>query len=326
MTTDEKKETTEVVTRVEESSVCRGVIEISGLRKSYRRLRKPPTIAVDHLDLAVPEGGVFGFLGPNGSGKTTTIRCLLGLVRPTSGELRMLGRSVPSDLRFVMPSIGSVVESAAFLPTMSAREQVRLLAAVDGIPAKRADDALEAVGLGPRAGEAVKRYSLGMRQRLALAVALVKDPALIILDEPANGLDPAGMRDIRQLLRRLGDEGRTIFLSSHLLGEIEQTCDRVAILRQGRCVLTASVAELLHDRRGAWLLKVPAEHDSEAIAILQGIGLQSERVGTHLRLRNVEGPVISQTLGQAGIWLSELRQEESRLEDLFLELTEAVPA
>lgn len=269
---------------------------------------------------------MFGFLGPNGSGKTTTIRCLLGLVRPTAGELRMLGRSVPSDLRFVMSSIGSVVESAAFLPAMSAREQVRLLAAIDGIPAQRADDALEAVGLGPRSGEAVKRYSLGMRQRLALAVALVKEPALIILDEPANGLDPAGMRDIRQLLRRLGDEGRTVFLSSHLLGEIEQTCDRVAILRQGRCVLTANVAELLHERRGTWLLEVPAEHDAEAVAVLYKCGLASERAGTHLRVRNADGPDISRALGQAGVWLRELRPEASTLEQLFLELTEAVPA
>ncbi len=302
------------------------MIQIIGLKKSYRRLRRPPTVAVDHLDLEVPEGGVFGFLGPNGSGKTTTIRCLLGLVRPTSGQLQMLGRSVPGGLPEVMPSIGSVVENAAFLPTMTAREQVRLLAAVDGIPAKRADDALEAVGLGSRSGDAVKRYSLGMRQRLALAVALVKDPALIILDEPANGLDPAGMREIRQLLRKLGDEGRTVFLSSHLLGEVEQTCDRVAILSRGRCVLTASVAELLHDRQGAWLIQVPAEQDAEAIAVLQRSGLESERAGSHLRVRDVDGPVISRTLGQAGIWLSELRQEESRLEDLFLELTQTAVA
>jgi ABC-2 type transport system ATP-binding protein len=297
------------------------VIEIEDLQKSYRRLRRPTTIAIDHLDLVVPEGGVFGFLGPNGSGKTTTIRCLLGLVRPTSGTIRLLGQTVPRGLAVALRSVGSAVENAAFLPTMSAREQVRLLAAIDGIPARRADDALERVGLGPRAGDTVKGYSLGMRQRLALAVALLKDPALLVLDEPANGLDPAGMRDIRQLLRTLGDEGRTVFLSSHLLSEVEQTCDRVAILSRGRCVLTAGVRELLHERGAAWLVRVREEDTASALAGLAHAGLDAHRVGVHLRVRADDGAAISRTLAGAGVWLTELRQEESHLEDLFLDLT-----
>ena len=302
------------------------MIEVEGLRKEYRRWRGSPTVAIHGLDLTVPEGGVFGFLGPNGSGKTTTIRCLLGLVAATAGRTAVLGRPTPADLPTVMRKIGAIVETPAMFPTMTARENLELFGAIDGIGPRRVEASLATVGLAERADEKVRKYSLGMRQRLGLAGALLKDPALLVLDEPVNGLDPAGIREIRELLRRLSAEGRTVFLSSHLLSEVEQTCDHVAILSRGRCVLTAGVAELLHDRQGAWLIQVPAEHDAEAIAVLQRSGLESERAGSHLRVRNVEGPVISRTLGQAGIWLSELRQEESRLEDLFLELTQPAVA
>ena len=304
------------------STVGLFVIEIEALHKSYRRFRGPDAVAVEHLDLFVPEGGVFGFLGPNGSGKTTTIRCLLGLVRPTSGRLRVLGRPVPEGLPVAMRSIGAVVENAAFLPAMSGREQIRLLAAIDGIPARRADDALDLVRLGDRAGEPVKSYSLGMRQRLALAVALLKDPALLVLDEPANGLDPAGMRQIRELLRGLGREGRTVFVSSHLLHEIEDTCDRVAILSRGRCILTGDVAELIRGQRAAWVVTVGTESSSTAAAALQRAGLAVEGTGPVLRVRDAEGPAISRCLGEAGVWLAGLQREESHLEDLFLELTD----
>ena len=305
-----------------QSSVV-GVIEIADLQKTYRRFRRRPTVAIDHLDLSVPEGGVFGFLGPNGSGKTTTVRCLLGLAQATSGEVRVLGRRVPEELPAVMRSIGSVLDNAAFLPAMTAREQLHLLAGIDGIPRRKADDALESVGLGPRSGDPVKGYSLGMRQRLALAGALVKDPALLVLDEPANGLDPAGIRDIRELLRRLGDEGRTVFLSSHLLSEVEQTCDRVAILRRGRCLLSGTVAELLRDHGGAWLVRVAPGDEEKAVQALHGAGHTSERAGHGtLRVGAGDGASISRTLGESGVWLTELRQEESHLEDLFLQLTD----
>ncbi len=219
------------------------VIEIAGLRKEYRR-RRGTTVAVAGLDLAVPAGGVFGFLGPNGSGKTTTIRCVLGLARPTRGSVRLLGRPVPDGLASSMRGVGAIVETPALFPTMSGRENLRLLGAIDRIGQARVEAVLEQVGLAERGGELVHKYSLGMRQRLALAAALLKDPALLILDEPANGLDPAGMRSVRELFRGLAEEGRTVFVSSHLLSEIQQTCDQVAILSRGRCVTHGTVDEV----------------------------------------------------------------------------------
>src|SRR6266536_3308025 len=191
-----------------------GGIEVHGLRKEYRRLRGGATVAGDRLDLSVPEGGVFGFLGPNGAGKTTTIRCLLGLVRPTGGACRLMGVDSQRDLHSVIGRVGSIVETPALFPRFSGRRNLRLLARLDGIGRKRADEALERVGLAPRANHPVKTYSLGMKQRLGIAAALLKDPALLILDEPANGLDPAGIKEVRELLRALGAEGRTVFVSS----------------------------------------------------------------------------------------------------------------
>ena len=203
-------------------------------------------MAVDGLDLEVPEGGVFGFLGPNGSGKTTTIRCLLGLGRPTAGTARLLDVAAPAPGR-----PGDRAASArssrrpALFPTMTGRRNLALLGRVDRIGAQAVDRALDRVGLAERADDLVKTYSLGMRQRLGLAQALLKDPELLILDEPANGLDPAGIKEIRELLRSLGDEGRTVFVSSHLLTEIQHTCDRVAILTRGRCVAAGTVDDVL---------------------------------------------------------------------------------
>ncbi|MGH2786273.1 MAG: ABC transporter ATP-binding protein, partial [Actinomycetota bacterium] len=205
------------------------IIEIEGLRKEYRG-RRGPTIAVGGLDLSVPDGGVFGFLGPNGSGKTTTIRCLLGLVRPSAGRCRVLGVDAQSELHRVVGRIGAIVEAPSAFPSMSGRKNLTLLAGVDGIGPRAVGAVLERVGLAERADDLVSGYSLGMRQRLGIAAALLKDPALVVLDEPANGLDPAGIVEVRELLRGLGREGRTVFVSSHQLSEVQQTCDRVAIL------------------------------------------------------------------------------------------------
>ncbi len=301
------------------------VIEINGLTKRYRRRFGPgrDTVAVDRLDLEVPEGGVFGFLGPNGSGKTTTIRCLLGLVRPTDGSLRVLDRAVPHELHAAIGRIGAIVESPALFPTLSGRENLRLLGAMDRIGIRRVDEMLGVVGLADRAGDLVKRYSLGMRQRLAIGAALLKDPALLILDEPANGLDPAGMRDVRELMRRLAREGRTVFVSSHLLSEIEQTCDRVAILNRGHCVAHGTVAEVLARSNRAEALVVRTEDVGAAHRVLIDAGMNADHVDGHLRVHvpATEAATVSRLLGTAGHWVTELREEERSLEDRFLELT-----
>lgn len=298
------------------------VIEIEGLRKEYRR-RGGSTVAIAGLDLAVPEGGVFGFLGPNGSGKTTTIRCILGLVRPTAGSVRLLGRPVPDGLAESIRSVGAIVESPALFPTMSGRDNLELLGAIDRIGAKRVDEVLETVGLTERAGDPAGKYSLGMRQRLALAAALLKDPALLILDEPANGLDPAGMRSVRELLRALAEEGRTVFVSSHLLSEIQQTCDRVAILNQGRCVTQGTVAEVNAAAGHGDAMLVTVEDPVAALDVLVRAGIPAEAADDHLRvaLGRSDAARISRTLGEHGHWVCDLRPDERNLEDVFLEVT-----
>ena len=301
----------------------RPVIETEGLRKAYRRLRGEPRVAVDGLDLSVPEGGVFGLLGTNGSGKTTTIRCLLGLAQPSAGRMTLLGRSVPQHLAEVVPRTGAIVEFPALFPTLSARENLRHLARVGGVGPARVDEVLADVGLADRASDTVRRYSLGMRQRLGLAAALLKDPALLILDEPANGLDPAGIREVRELLRRLGDEGRTVLVSSHQLAEVEQTCSSVAILSRGRCVAAGPVAEVLG---AADAVLVRVDDPAAALDVLQRAGLAAEEAGPHVRVLVPAGRAaeVTRTLAARDLWVSELRPEQERLEDLFLRLTEEV--
>lgn len=298
------------------------VIEVAGLRKEYRRLRGGRTVAVDGLDLSVPEGGVFGFLGPNGSGKTTTIRCLLGLVAPTAGHARVLGADVRTALPEVIGRVGSVVEQPALFPTMSGRRNLLLLARLHGIGADEVDAVLARVGLAERGRDLVRTYSLGMRQRLGIAAALLKDPALLILDEPANGLDPAGIREVRELIRRLGAEGRTVFVSSHILSEVQQTCDRVAILSRGRCVAAGPVDEVLSAGRATGLVvkvgDLPAAH-----RVLTDAGFHAEMHPALLKVDVApeEAGTVSRALGERGLWVTELRAEEASLEDVFLRLT-----
>jgi len=301
-------------------------IEIRSLRKTYRR-RRGTTVAVAGLDLDVPDGGVFGFLGPNGSGKTTTIRCMLGLARPVSGSLRLLGRPVPGGLAQVMSRTGAIVETPALFPTMTARENLRLLGSVIGIATTRVDEALETVGLADRADDLVKKYSLGMKQRLGIAAAILKDPDLLILDEPANGLDPVGMREVRVLLRRLADEGRTVFVSSHILTEIEQTCDRVAILSRGRCVADGTVAEVMAtaSTEPSILVKLPDLRAGACVLAAEGMRVEPGHGELRVFVDPCESARVNQTLSDAGLWLSELRPERPSLEDVFLELT-SVPA
>jgi ABC-2 type transport system ATP-binding protein len=298
-----------------------GVIEIEGLRKEYRT-RRGRTAAVDGLDLDVPEGGVYGFLGPNGSGKTTTIRCLLGLVRPSGGRSRVLGADPTVDLHRVIARIGSIVETPAAFPTLSGRTNLELCATIDGIGPKAVGEALERVGLGERADDRVSGYSLGMRQRLGIAAALLKDPALVVLDEPANGLDPAGIVEVRELLRSLGRDGRTVFVSSHLLSEVKQTCDRVAILARGKCVAAGPVRDVLTSQHAARLV-VRVEQPERGVEVLCAAGIDAAiRDGTiRVALDASEGPRVTRALAERGLYLGELREEEADLESVFLELT-----
>lgn len=297
------------------------IIEIEGLRKEYRR-RGRSIRAVDGLSLTVPEGGVFGFLGPNGSGKTTTIRCMLGLVSATSGSTAVLGRPTPAELSTVIPRIGAIVETPAMFPTMTARENLQLLGAVDGIGPRRVAESLEHVGLSERADDKVRAYSLGMRQRLGLAAALLKDPALLILDEPANGLDPAGMREIRELLRTLGNEGRTVFVSSHLLTEVEQTCDRVAIIDRGKLRLTGRVDDVLAAASRPSLLVGLDNLDAGAEALRRaGVSVETDGKLLRVALPASDAAHVTKLLADAGLYLSELRPDSVSLEELFLSIT-----
>jgi ABC-2 type transport system ATP-binding protein len=297
------------------------VIELEGLRKVYRRLRGPKTVAVDGLDLSVPSGGVFGFLGPNGAGKTTTIRCLLGLVRPSGGRCRLLGHE-PADLHRVIGRVGSIVESPTMYPRFTGRRNLELLARIDGIGRSRVREALEQVGLAGRGDDLVKTYSLGMKQRLGIAGALLKDPELLILDEPANGLDPAGIVEVRELMRRLGREGRTVFVSSHILTEVQQTADRVAILANGRSVATGPVHEVLTAGRATGLV-VRLDDLAGGLRALGDAGIPATSADGMIRveLPPADAARVTRTLADRGLYLTELRADEADLETVFLELT-----
>jgi len=299
-----------------------GVIEVEGLRKEFRRIRGGRTVAVDRLDLDVPEGGVYGFLGPNGAGKTTTIRCLLGLVRASDGTARLLGADVPGGLHGVVDRVGSIVESPAMFPRFTGRRNLEILGRLQRVGKPEIGSALERVGLGERADDRVKTYSLGMRQRLAIAATLLKDPAVLILDEPANGLDPAGIVEVRELIRSLGAEGRTVFVSSHILSEIQQVADRVAILARGRCVTAGPVAEVLASAGATGL--VARVRDAEAgAAVLRRAGIEAVVAGDVLKvaLAAEEAERVTRVLAEQGLYVSELRPDEADLETVFLELT-----
>jgi ABC-2 type transport system ATP-binding protein len=298
------------------------VIEVEGLRKEYRRVRGGRTVAVAGLDLSVPEGGVFGFLGPNGAGKTTTIRCLLGLVAASSGRLRLLGADVPHDLPSVIGRVGSIVETPTLFPRFSGRRNLEILGRIQGVGPRSVAEVLETVGLADRGDDRVRTYSLGMKQRLGIGAALLKDPAMLILDEPANGLDPAGIVEVRELVRRLGSEGRTVFISSHILSEIQHTADRVAILARGRLVKEGPVREVLA-RGGAEGLVVKVDDLPAAVRALADTGIDAT-VGDHVlhvRLPAEEASRVTRVLAERSLYLSELRPDEVDLETVFLELT-----
>ncbi len=298
-------------------------IEVTRLQKTYRRRLRGQQIAVDDLSLEVPTGGVFGFLGPNGSGKTTTIRCLLGLVRPNEGSCSVLGAPVPAMLPSVVSEVGSMVETPTFFGGFTGRRNLQLLADAGGVSRRMIDPVLERVGLADRGDDLFRTYSLGMKQRLGLASVLLKDPKLLILDEPANGLDPSGLKEVRDLLRSLADEGRTVFLSSHLLNEVQLICDSVAILARGRCIAQGPVNEVLSMRGGpAFVVRAPKIQ--QAKRVLTDAGFKASFRGDR-SIRVSASPdragKVTKALADAGIYLTELRPEEISLEAVFLELT-----
>lgn len=290
------------------------LVEVSGLTKRYG-----DTLAVDGVDLTVLPGEVYGFLGPNGAGKTTTLRILTGLIAPTSGSVRVLG-GAPGQAK-VLARTGSMIESPAFYPYLSGLDNLRLLAEYAEVPRTRIREVLALVDLADRARDRFSTYSLGMKQRLGVAAALLKDPELVILDEPTNGLDPAGMRDMRRLIRELGADGRTVLLSSHLLGEVQQICDRVGIISQGRMVAEHTVDELRTEQE----LVVRATPRDRAHSLLIGV-LGAAAVHLYddtLRVKVApdRAAEVNRVLVEAGIAVSELHSTERALEDVFFELT-----
>jgi ABC-2 type transport system ATP-binding protein len=297
-------------------------VQMVAVSKTYRRRGGPAQKALDGLDLLVESGGVHGFLGPNGSGKTTTIRVLLGLVRADGGEARLLDRPVPEALPEVIAHVGALVETPLFSPGFSGRLNLRLLADVAGVSRARVDECLELVDLADRADDRFKGYSLGMKQRLGIAAALLKAPRLLILDEPSNGLDPAGIRDVRELIRRLGSDGRTtVLLSSHLLSEIEQVCDSVSILARGRRVASGPVSEVLAARSGGDV-RVRVPDPAAAAAVLTGAGFRVSPSAGALLVHAVSAPgELTRLLAGHGHYLEELTPVAADLESAFLELT-----
>lgn len=294
-------------------------VEVRGLVKRYGDLT-----AVAGVDVTVRRGDVYGYLGPNGAGKTTSLRMMLGLIRPTAGTVRLFGRD-PMEGVQALEGVAGFVEAPTFYPYLSGRRNLELLAAFDGDgAASRIESSLEAVELSDRAGDRVGGYSHGMRQRLGIAGALLRDPKLLLLDEPTTGLDPAGMRDMRLLIHRLAEQGITIVLSSHILTEVEEVCNRVAIVRAGRIVYEGEISEL----KGAagTTYRLSTTDDQRALAVCRaqpGIGDVRTQHG-RISFTGAETAVaeLSQALVEAGALIRAMAPQSATLEDLFFSLTE----
>ena len=295
-------------------------VRARGLVKRYDEV-----LAVDHIDLNVHAGDVYGFLGPNGAGKTTTLRMALGLITPSEGTVELFGRDPMRYGARALEGVAGFVEAPRFYPYFSGRKNLELLAALDGDGAAgRIDEVLAVVELSPRAKHKVGGYSHGMRQRLGIAAALLRQPRLLILDEPATGLDPAGMRDMRTLIRRLADQGITVLLSSHQLPEVQELCDRVAIVESGRVVYEGALADLR--RQGGAGYRLRTTDDERALALMrEQASIEHAASGEHcLTFQAQEQDVgrLSLTLAAASIGILALSPELATLEDLFFRLTE----
>jgi ABC-2 type transport system ATP-binding protein len=296
------------------------VIETRALTKRFG-----DRAAVDGVDLVVPGGVAFGFLGPNGAGKTTMIRTLLGLTRATSGDVVLLGLPQPAKRSEALARVGAIVEEPRFHPHLTGRENLKIVAAArDRAAEGRIDESLARVGLSHRAGDRVKAYSLGMRQRLGIARCLLADPALLILDEPMNGLDPAGILEMRHLIRAFVSEGRTVFLSSHLLDEVEKTCDTVAIVDRGRVILQGAVSEIASSGDPTLLLEVDDVAKARTLLAAETrISKIADEAG-ELRItltRDITSAEVNRALVGAGIAVSRLEPARATLEEKFLAVT-----
>jgi ABC-2 type transport system ATP-binding protein len=299
-------------------------IEARGLLKRYGELT-----AVDHVDLTVRAGDVYGYLGPNGAGKTTSLRMMLGLIRPDAGAVRLFGRDPLQEGVRALDGVAGFVEAPRFYPYLSGRRNLELVAALDGGDApERIDDALATVDLAGRAKDKVRGYSHGMRQRLGIAGALVRDPRLLLLDEPTTGLDPAGMRDMRALIHRLAGDGITVLLSSHLMSEVEELCDRVAIVSRGRVIHEGSLEDLIASSAGGYALRTT--DDARAAAVLrEADGVRSvEASDAGLGFRADDEAAVAElslALARAGVGIVALVPRTASLEELFFRLTEGAP-
>jgi ABC-2 type transport system ATP-binding protein len=294
------------------------VLRTVGLSKRYGRFA-----AVQQLDLEVHRGRVYGFLGPNGAGKTTTIAVVLGLIAATEGHVEILGFDGRTHLPEALHRTGAVLEGQAYYPLLSARDNLRIWGAISGgVTEERMSEVLELVGLSGRAGDKVNTFSQGMKQRLGLAAALQHDPELLLLDEPTNGLDPAGIREFRDLIRELARQGKTVFVSSHLLGEVELMCDDVGIVKGGRLITEGPVASLVRGGDAVELVPTDVVKAAEVLAKLdwvQGVNRDGDRLTVQApRERAAE---LSRALAEQQVYLSELRPSEASLEDFFLEVT-----
>ncbi|GAB3870528.1 ABC transporter ATP-binding protein [Terrabacter terrigena] len=289
------------------------------LRKTYLS-RGSRRVAVTGLSMAVPLGGVHGFLGPNGSGKTTTIRMLLGLVRADSGTAEVFGEPVPRRLPHVIDRVGAIVESPKFFPAFTARQNLGLLAGAIGSPRHRVDEVLEATHLGDRGRDRYAGFSLGMKQRLAIAATLLKEPDLLIFDEPTNGLDPAGIREVRDTMRSLGAQGKTVLVSSHILAEVEQVADTVSIIGNGTLLAEGHVRDILGGQAQA-RVRVGVASPERAAQILQADGFTLTREGQQLLVGAEDPSAITRSLAGHGLYVSELVPVRPDLESAFLALT-----
>jgi len=293
-------------------------ISVSDLSKKY-----DSGFAVSHTNFQVPTGTICGFVGPNGAGKTTTIRMLLGLISPSGGTGRILGEPITSPEKY-LSQVGAMIEGPAFYPALSGAENLKVLATLGGFPLERVDQLLAQVGLADRGKSKYKTYSLGMKQRLGIAAALLPNPKLLILDEPTNGLDPEGIQEIRQLLRSLADNGTTVFVSSHLLSELEIISEYLVMLRKGEVVFAGPMQDLFDAQQPFMLVKTENKGDLEKIISLA----ESAGHKAHIRdgVAHIEGPaewagVLNKLAFEAGILLTQLSPQLPNLEETFFEMT-----